>query len=357
MAAYRAGVIGHTGRGGYGHGLGSVYLDLPEVELVALSDADAEGLAATGEKWRVPADHRYSDYREMLEKESLDLVSVAPRWVGNHKEMVLAAAESGVKGIYCEKPMARTLKDADIMLAACDKHGVKIAVAHQSRFNPLIEEMRRMVERGDIGEIAEIRAWGKQDSRGGGEDLMVLGTHTFDVMCLLFDPPLWVDAAVMQDGHLATSADAHEGNEEIGPIMGDFIHATYGFKGGILGTFVSRRNAGANRSYGFHLFGTKGVLAYQGGLLLHYPHPCWTPVPAPEKWTPVNVGTSPSPEALNGRVVRDLIAAIEANREPHAGGIAARWALEMILGVYAAHRNGRTMLPMANREHPLADWM
>ena len=60
---------------------------------------------------------------------------------------------------------------------------------------------------------------------------------------------------------------------------------------------------------------------------------------------------------LNAYLVRDLIAAFEEGREPISSGRDARWAIEMILGVYAAHRHGRTPLPLADREHPLRDWV
>lgn len=359
MTTYRAGVIGHTGRGNYGHGLDTVYLDVAETEIVAVADADGVGLNAAGERLKVPAKARYADYREMLRREKLDLVSVAPRWVDQHRDMVIAASQSGVKGIYCEKPLARTAREADEMVRACDENGVKIAVAHQTRAHPFIAEAKRMIADGTIGEIRELHGFGKMDSRGGGQDLMVLGTHILDLMCYFVGTPRWVQASVLQDGHDAGRRDARLGDEHIGPILGNCLHATYSFAGGVLGHFFSRKegNRFANRSMGLHILGSDGILAYRGGYLMHYPHPCWTPAPSDSEWRVVCEPAGHSVESLNAPLVRDLIAAIQEDRDPLSSGRDARWSLEMILGVYAAHRNGRTAFPLIDRDHPLRDWV
>jgi predicted dehydrogenase len=356
MGKYRAGVIGHTGRGHYGHGLDTVYLDMPEVEIVAVADGDPAGLRSAGARLGVPPAGQYADYRQMLQRERLDIVSVAPRWPDQHSEMVTAAAESGVRGVFCEKPLARTLEEADRMLAACEQSGAKVAVAHQYRVHPFVRELRKRVETGAIGEVREVHGFGKQDSRGGGQDLMVLGTHVLDLMCFLFGRPRWVQASVFQDGDDAAREHVRPGDEEIGPILGDHLHAVYAFEG-VVGHFFSRRGGAefGNRSMGVHVYGTRGVLAFQAGYLLHYPHPCWSPA-GDVRWEVVMGPGRMGMEPLNAMLVRDLVEAFERGREPVSSGDDARWALEMILGVYAAHRWGRTPLPLQDREHPLRAW-
>ena len=89
-AKYRAAIIGHTGQGNYGHGLDVVYADMPEVEVVAVADPDPEGLAAASE--RIGAARSYTDFREMLVQEEVDLVNVCPRVVTLHAEMAETAA-------------------------------------------------------------------------------------------------------------------------------------------------------------------------------------------------------------------------------------------------------------------------
>ena len=114
---YRAAAIGRTGGGNYGHGLHLAYKGLDNVEFVAVADPDDAGRekarAETGAK------RAYSDYHNMLSEEDLDIVSVCPRWVDCHLEMVLACIDAGCH-VYCEKPIAMSLKDGDTMMEAAD---------------------------------------------------------------------------------------------------------------------------------------------------------------------------------------------------------------------------------------------
>jgi predicted dehydrogenase len=176
---YRAAVIGRTGRGNYGHGLDVVWRALDNVEVVAVADDNEKGRAAAAERLKIK--NAYADYRQMLKKERPHLVSVADRFLDSHRDMVLACAEFGAN-IFLEKPMCCTLAEADEMIAACEKHHVKLAIAHQTRYSPRLGRIRQMIARGQLGDLLEMRARGKEDQRGGGEDLMVLGTHLMDLM-------------------------------------------------------------------------------------------------------------------------------------------------------------------------------
>ena len=358
MTRYRAGVIGHTGRGNYGHNLDTVYLGMDEIDLIAVADADPEGLAAAGERLSVDGNSCYQDYRNMLEQEQLDIVSVAPRWMDQKHDMVIAAAEAGVRGIFSEKPFAPTLAEADAMIAACDRAGTKIAVSHQGRVNQFSHKMKEMIAEGAVGVVKEVYSGGKQDQRGGGQDLMVLGTHSLDMLCFLFGHPRWVQAYVLQDGKDAGPEHARQGDEEIGPILGDHLEATFAFDNGIVANFHSHRRTvrPGPRPGGLEVHGRKAFCSTATAT-------CYT--------APIQTGTrlwrtclkvvlkpnSPGFDTLNAYLVRDLIAAFEEGRETISSGRDARWALEMILGVYTAHRHGRTPLPLADREHPLRDWV
>ena len=359
MSTLRVGVIGHTGRGNYGHGLDTVWQSIDGAEIAAVSDADPKGLQAAGVRLGAPPERRYADYREMLASETLDFVSVCPRWVGERREMVVASAESGVRGIYCEKPFAQTLEDADAMLDACARNGVRIAVAHQNRAHPFILLAQEMTADGAIGEIREIHGFGKQDHRGGGLDLTVLGTHIFDLMRLFGGDPVSVDAVALENGRLVGPGDAAQGDEQVGLIAGDHLWGTYVFQDGVVGTFRSRREGShfGNRSMGVQIQGSEGILDYRCDRLGFYPHGCPAPPPHSEEWIAVgHPKDSKGVVELNAPLVRDLIAAVEEDREPMCSGANARWSLEMILGVYEAHRNGRAALPLANRRHPLEGW-
>jgi predicted dehydrogenase len=177
----KAAIIGHTGRGDYGHGLDVIFNGRPNIELVAVADAHAEGLAKMAAKLKAP--RQYADYRAMLEKERPQLVAIGPRHADQHLAMGLAAVAAGAH-IYMEKPITPTLAEADELLAAADKRGAKFAVAHQMRMAPNVVHLRKRISDGLIGELLEMRSWGKQDARAGGEDMIVLGSHLFDLMRL-----------------------------------------------------------------------------------------------------------------------------------------------------------------------------
>src|SRR5262249_46706948 len=155
----------------YGHNLDTVWKHFDNVEVVAVADPDEKGRAAAAA--RVKAKNAYADYREMLEKERPEIVAAADRWLDMHRDMVVACARHGAH-VFLEKPMARTLKEADEMIAACETHHVKLAIAHQTRHSPRMKVVRDLIASDKLGELIELRGRGKEDARGGGEDLMVL---------------------------------------------------------------------------------------------------------------------------------------------------------------------------------------
>lgn len=194
---WRAAIIGHSGRGDYGHGLDVIFNDLPGVSVVAIADPVAGGREAAAK--RSGALRQYSDYREMLAKEKPQLVSIAPRWSEHHHAMGLAALEAGAH-LYMEKPITTTLAEADELIALAGKRRLKIAVAHQMRLAPNIVHLKRKLAEGLIGEVVQIRSWGKQDHRAGGEDMIVLGTHLFDMMRNLVGDASSCSARILHDG-------------------------------------------------------------------------------------------------------------------------------------------------------------
>lgn len=364
---YRAGVIGRTGRGGYGHGLDTVYRHMDEVDIVALADDDPDGLRAAGQ--RLGVDKLYSDYREMLRREWFDIVSVCPRWLGQHAEMVADVAKAGAC-VFLEKPIAPTLAEADAMIEACDKAGIRMGVAHQGRMHRAAAYAKQLLMEGAIGEILSVQMRGKEDQRGGGEDLMVLGTHLFDmVRFLLGRNPIWVFASVTrQDGSPITVEDAQEGPEELGLIAGDRIHALYGFGNGVTATFETRRNQISEPDrYGIWIYGSAGILTvhHSSQQIRLYASSIWHPdtaVPV-RNITAEVLGLAPAEQpsqadlqmVSNVAIVRNVLQARTDGCRPVNSGHDARWALEMIHGVYTSHLRGeRVALPLINREHPLA---
>ncbi len=362
---YRVAVIGHTGRGNYGHGLDRVWQDVPSADIIAVADADPDGLNKAIS--RLGGVRGFLNYRRMLDEVQPDLVSIAPRWLDQHRDMVVAAAEHGVKGIYLEKPMCRTLAEADEMISACEKNRVKLAIAHQTRYSPKIKVIQQLISAGSLGQLLEFRARGKDDHRGGGEDLWVLGTHVLDIMRLLGGEPQLCSAILLQNSRMVTAGDVKVGAEGIGPLAGDEVHVRYPLSGGAVGYFDSAREGkGTPSRFGIRIFGTEGVIElHEVGYLPHVqylPDSSWSPGRTGKVWVSISSAGLNKPEPIeegglhagNVAAVKDLIAAIKEDRQPVSNIYEARKTTEMIVAAFESHRlRGQVTFPLKNRENPL----
>jgi predicted dehydrogenase len=355
----KAVIIGHTGHGDYGHNHDLIFNGRANIEVVAVADPDDAGRAKAVARVRAP--RGYADYREMLNNERPQLVSVALRCTDEHHAMALAALKAGAH-VYMEKPITETLAQADELLALAKQMGLKIAVPHQMRLAPNIVLFKQRLQEGLIGDLLEIRSHGKQDRRAGGEDLVVLGVHLFDLMRLFAGNPQWCSARILQDGHEITLKDAHAATESIGPVAGDDIVAQFKFPNGVHGTFVSReKNQTAAGPWGLELIGSKGSARILTQLVpkIYFKKPgAWTGDGNVSEWRlwaddPLTKLHN-AEQSANERVVSDWLAAIAENREPVCGGDAATRALEMAMAVFSAGlTRGRVDFPLKNREHPL----
>lgn len=355
----RAAVIGHTGRGDYGHGLATVWEAFPAIEVAAVADPDPAGRAAAQQRCR--AARSYADYREMLRAEQPDIVSICPRHMDQRLEMLTAAAESGAH-VFQEKAFARDLVEADEMVAAVKRAGVKVQLAHQMRRSPYVLRVLEMVRSGAIGEVQEVRTRGKEDSRAGGEDLMVLGSHLMDVMRMLLGDPQSVFARVSNDGGPMRLGKSRE---PIGPIAGREIAAMFGFDGGVQGYFASKQNSQTHPlRFGTWIHGSRGVIylpnaIYPNGRPSLLQSPAWLPVDG-AAWEPIE---AERPAAFaevddglvaNALLVADLLDAIDNDRPPACSEIDGRWTIEMISGVYRSQlEGGPVSFPLQDRRHPL----
>ncbi|UCC99289.1 MAG: Gfo/Idh/MocA family oxidoreductase, partial [Phycisphaerales bacterium] len=337
-AKYRVAVIGRTGRGNYGHGLDVVWNGIDRAQVVAVADEDAQGRAAAAERLKAPK--AYADYRRMLQKEHPQIVSVAPRWLDCHRDMALACAEHGCH-VFLEKPMCQTLAQADEMIAAFEKRGLKLAIAHQTRHSPTLEHVRKLIADGRFGDILELRGRGKEDRRGGGEDLMVLGTHIMDLMRLFAGDAQWCFARVSDGGKPVTSSEVRDGAEGIGPLAGDEIHATYRFGGTTMGYFSTHRTRhGAAKRFGLQILASKGIITMTTGALPEVwfvEDPSWQPGSSNAPWKRITSAGIDKPETLtdpghslgNHLIALDLIRAIETDTQPKGSIYEGRAALEM----------------------------
>ena len=368
---YRVAVIGSTGKGNYGHGLDTAFQNVERAEIVAIADDSDSGRQEVAARLQV--NNTYSDYRQMLTKEHPDIVCIGPSWLTERVSMVQHAAENGVH-IYCEKPFAPTLKHADQMYTACNNAGIKLAMAHQWAAMPPIRTTLRALKENKYGRIQRLYIRPKDDARGGGEELLLHGTHLFDLLIALAGDPQWVFGHLLINDQDVTKSDGTEATHPIGPIAGNSITAVIGFEKGIRGFFDSTSHLSVDKDRTFdHLFGltieceNKRIQFRSPGDVYFYDAPTvladiehltWNklwmddwhfnpehlPRPLKKQW--LHIG--------NKILANDLIDAIEANRSPISGIEHAMNITEIVQGVYASHfSHERVDLPLHNRSHPL----
>lgn len=189
--SYRAGIVG-CGRIGCGFDddprrrqvstHAGAYIRTPGVRLAALADLDARKLASYGDKFGVEG--RYVNYRQMLDRERLDLLSVCT-WERTHREIVEAAVAAGVKAIFCEKPIAEGLADAEAMIERCAAGGVTLLVNHKRRFDPFHQRIAASLREGALGRIQQVSCYYTSG-------LANTGTHLFDLLRMYFGDVAWV---------------------------------------------------------------------------------------------------------------------------------------------------------------------
>ncbi len=316
---YRAGIIGS---GGISRLHARAYQQHEKINLVAAADINPEALKKFADQFSISA--KYTDYREMLKKMDLDLVSVCT-WQGTHAEITIAAAERGVKGVLCEKPMAVNLGEADAMIEACDRSGTKLVICHQHRFDAINVEARKLVQEGVIGQPTMV-------FRRARDGLLNIGTHYIDgVRYILGDPETeWVI------GQVERRTDRYERRCRIeGLCMGLIC-----FSGGT--RFVIESDLPGPELLAPLIYGTEGILTASDGrlLLLNDKKLGWQEI------KPTEEGTTQ---------LAELIAWIEGKVKEHRGsGRQARYTTEIMMAIYESLRiKGLVRIPLKTKESPL----
>jgi 1,5-anhydro-D-fructose reductase (1,5-anhydro-D-mannitol-forming) len=233
----------------------------PGNDLVAVVSRDAERAASFARKFG--ARHPYTDYAEMLLDPAVTVVAIhTPN--SFHAEQAIAAARAG-KHVFCDKPMATNVADAERIIAACESAGVRLGVNFHTRFMPCFVDCRRIIAAGDIGEVRLVQIEASPGARSGDRlgtwrldpDLAGLGTtmsigvHIFDILRYLlsseieavtamFDTPL----GVMEETNLSAlrfrnGVMAQVSIHEKTPYPHNDL-VIYGTKGRITGRGVTR---------------------------------------------------------------------------------------------------------------------
>lgn len=168
-----------------------------EVEMVAFCDILLEKAEKAAADYGISGATVYTDYKEMLANEKLDVVHVCTPNI-SHSFITIDALEAGCH-VMCEKPMAKTTVEAQAMVDAAKRTGKKLTIGYQNRFRNDSQYLKETCERGDLGDIYLAKAhairrravptWGvflDEEAQGGGP-LIDIGTHALDLALWFMD--------------------------------------------------------------------------------------------------------------------------------------------------------------------------
>jgi predicted dehydrogenase len=163
---------------------------LPDLELVAIQDPDPKLAAQVAEGKHGGGARRYSDWRELLNRETLDMVGVCGA-NGERAEIIIECAKRKIH-IVAEKPLAITVADLDRVRQAVAQSSIHLTMLIEMRFESRYRAMKQIVDSGEIGEVAQIAAqksyklgeraeWMRKRATYGGT-VPFIGIHMVDLM-------------------------------------------------------------------------------------------------------------------------------------------------------------------------------
>jgi UDP-N-acetylglucosamine 3-dehydrogenase len=188
------------GCGAWGYHHARVYSELPGVRLEAVTDLDPRKVQRVTERFHCKG---YSSLERLLDEADVDAVSVCTPTVTHFT--VASLALTARKHVLVEKPMTNNVVEAESLIKQARDYGVFLSVGFVERFNPAVQESKRTVDRGEIGEVLIIhtRRVTRRPSRVGDVGVVKdLGIHDVDVMnCIMGEPPESVYARAGSHNH------------------------------------------------------------------------------------------------------------------------------------------------------------
>ncbi|MDQ6905549.1 MAG: Gfo/Idh/MocA family oxidoreductase [Chloroflexota bacterium] len=343
--------MGIVGCGGIAKTHAKALASLPEALFAACCDIDESRAREMAEEYGVP--NVFTDVHALMQSGTVDAVLVCTPHP-SHALVVVAAAEAGVH-VLCEKPITVDLVEADRMVDAAARAGIKFGGIFQRRFWPAAQRIRRAIDDGQLGRLTlgecQARIWrprayyardawrGKWATEGGGV-LMNQAVHAIDLFQWYMGPVTEIyahydtlvhgDYIDVEDTVVATVRFAGGGMGFIEAAT--TINPNFGFKVAVHG------DNGATASVWESPEGTEGVndLWTVGGEIEHID------VFAADR------ETTPGFPAFHRMQIQEFVQAVLAGRDPAVTGEEARKALEIILAIYQSSRTGKPVsMPMA----------
>ena len=322
-----------VGSGGIGHSHVEGYNLLDNVEIIAVVDPIEPARQSYIGTYDIPKG--YASIEELLENESPDIVSVCT-WHLLHPSLTIAAANAGVAGIICEKPMAIGMTEADSMVDACDASGTKLVISHQRRFTPGWEKARELIANGAIGKPIFAR-------NRVAQGLANWGTHSIDgTRFALSDPmPDWVMGGVER------KTDRYERDVAIEDACIGLVHFDTGVEL-LIESDLELEGAGAGY---FQIQGSEGMIDVKETELRLFNA-------GTSGWQDIDLNLVEGQKAIGGDTnaaqVKELIAWIEGGPEHRGSGRQARVTVEIMMALYeSARKHSRISFPLEEKAYPL----
>lgn len=322
-----------------------------ELNIVAICDIVSDNMLDKKVKFELPDSVKmYTDYKEMLQQEKIDLVAIATE-SGKHAEIALECIDAGCN-VIIEKPIALSLADADQIIQKSEEKGVKVCACHQNRFNKSIQKIRDAVDKKRFGKMfygtAHIRwcrdheyydraSWRGTWEQDGGA-LMNQCIHNIDLL-------RWMMGDEIEEVVGMTDRLHHDyiEAEDLGIALIKFKNGAYGIVEGTTDVYPK------NLEETLYLFGEKGTVKAGG-----------QSVNIIEEWNFSDMLDDPdevkaqyheAPPNVYGfghtPLYADVIEAIQMDRAPYVDARAGKRALELVLAIYQSAATGSIVkLPM-----------
>jgi predicted dehydrogenase len=344
MQQYRAALVGCSRMGAfidnetrssrsivppYSHAAG--YEACARTDLVAGADLRPEVLAAFGERYGVPPERRYTDYREMIERERPDIVSVATQ-PEQRAEIALFAVEHGARALYLEKPLCASVAEARQLVAAVERHGVALNMGTNRRWHPGFDALHALLAGGELGALKTMVIY-------ANGTLFNTSSHWFDLVMRLNDdvPVAWAQGYLprgdtqLHDDEVVAEPDAAGVFAFANGVM---VHALLSPRNNDIEVLCERgyvvaRNGGA----AFELY----RLETEEGERRHVS----APFPAFER------------ASSTLRLIEDLVHALDTGAPTRGGVRVAAANTELIFAFIESHRQGGRRITLPLDDSPL----
>ena len=321
--ALRIGLVG-AGRVARRHLYG--YLKTGKARVVCASDPQPKQPRKARARWRIPK--VYSDFQEMLTNEQLDIVSICapPKF---HHASVLAAAQSGVKAVLCEKPIGLDLIQADEMIRICRERGVTLAIGHQRRFARQHQHAKELLAQGVIGKLRHVIA-------ECPPDILRAGIHCADMLLDYVGPIARVTASLSdgRGGKVRPPREASLSTQSADKDSWIFVETANGLQ---VTLHVTNR---ISRKAKLIFLGEKGVIEvwWDGGLRYRRSQD--------NSWTVPDLPLNPYLDEFYFEI-DSILSALASGTSVAVPGEAGRNSLEVVLAILIANDEERTVsLPL-----------